>query len=232
MIDQRSRYFAPTYNASLNLRQPWFESQANELGLGFFAHRRSAPGIYIDKGFGTSATFTREIAERASASANYRFELNRVDAGDVYFCINYGVCDQPTLDALRERQSLSPFTLTGTTNRANDPLSPTRGFRGTVDFEHASSFTFSSFRYNRATVDAAMYFPIRKRGHCRDTCATGLDQGARKHDSGAWRRAAKTTSCIRESGSMPAARGPSVAIGENQLGPRVLTIPASTSSGA
>ena len=54
----RSRYFAPTYNLSANLRKPWFISHRNELALGVFAHRRSAPGIYVDKGYGTSATFT------------------------------------------------------------------------------------------------------------------------------------------------------------------------------
>jgi len=102
-----ARYFVPTYNASIDLRQPWFGSPHNELGLSFFSHRRSAPGIYVDRGYGTSATFTREIAQQAPASANYRFEISKVDAGDVYFCINYGVCDQPTLEALRGNQKLT-----------------------------------------------------------------------------------------------------------------------------
>ncbi|HEX2723589.1 MAG TPA: POTRA domain-containing protein, partial [Gemmatimonadaceae bacterium] len=160
----RSRYLAPTYTASINFRQPWFGAQANELGVGVFAHRRSAPGIYIDKGLGVSTTFTREVLERAFASINYRYEINRVDAGDVYFCINYGVCDQPTLGALRERQTLSPLTLTSNINRSNDPFSPTRGYRGTVDVEHASAATLSAFRYNRASLDGAVYRGIRHRG--------------------------------------------------------------------
>ena len=99
-----SRYFTPTYNLSANLRKPWFISHANELALGVFSHRRSAPGIYVDRGFGTTFTFTRTVADRSPASANYTYELTRVDAGDVYFCVNYGVCDQPTLSALHEQQ--------------------------------------------------------------------------------------------------------------------------------
>lgn len=226
VIDQRSRYFAPTYSASLNLRQPWFQSPANELGLSFFGHRRSAPGIYIDKGFGTSATFTRKLAERTSASTNYRFELNRVDAGDVYFCINYGVCDESTLGALRDRHRLSPLTLTGTTNRADDPLSPRRGFRGTVDLEHASSFTFSSFRYNRATADASAYFPIRKRaalaGHVRLGWIKALESTASALGASGEDDILHPRKRFYAGGSR-SVRG----FGENQLGPRVLTIPAS-----
>src|SRR5256714_2325209 len=88
-----ARYFVPTYNASIDLTQPWFGSSHNTLGVSLFTHRRSAPGIYVDRGYGTSLSFTRELAERAPASLNYRFEISKVDAGDVYFCINFHVCD-------------------------------------------------------------------------------------------------------------------------------------------
>ena len=223
---ERSRYLAPTYNASINLREPWFGAQANELALGIFTHRRSAPGIYIDKGFGTSATFTRQLLDRAPASVNYRYEINRVDAGDVYFCVNYGVCDQPTLGALRERQSLSPLTLTSNINRANDPFSPSKGYRGAADLEHASGMTLSDFRYNRAAGDAAAYFRVRQRG----VLAGHLRMG--------WVRALESTGSavgVQTDGQLlhPRKRfyaGGSRSVrgfGENQLGPRVLTIPAS-----
>ncbi|MDO8501530.1 MAG: BamA/TamA family outer membrane protein [Gemmatimonadaceae bacterium] len=223
---QHSGYLAPTYNASLNFREPWFGSRANELALGVFAHRRSAPGIYVDRGFGTSVTFTRELVERAPASINYRFEMSRVDAGDVYFCVNYGICDQPTLGALHARQRLSPLTLTGNINRSNDPFSPSRGYRGTISTEHASAFTLSNFRYNRAEGDGAIYHPMRSRG----ALAGHLHLG--------WvNPLASTASAVGVEGDgdvlHPRKRfyaGGSRSVrgyGENQLGPRVLTIPAS-----
>ena len=222
----RERYYAPTYNASVNVRQPWFYGAENELSAGAFSHRRSAPGIYVDRGFGTTATFTREYIERAFASANYRFEINRVDAGDIYFCVNFGICDQGTLGALRRNQKLSPITLTTSINRANDPLSPSRGHRITADLEHASGFTASDFRYNRATGDVAIYHPIRRRG----TLAGHLRLG--------WIRAlASTSEALGVEGEAallhPRKRfyaGGSRSVrgyGENQLGPRVLTIPSS-----
>jgi outer membrane protein assembly factor BamA len=223
VTDQRARYFSPTYTASLNFRYPWFQSQENELGFSIFTHRRSAPGIYIDHGFGTSLTFTRELKERAPISLNYRFELTRVDAGDVYFCINYGVCDQPTLGALRDRNRLSPLALTGSINRANDPLTPTKGYRGSATFEHASTFTVSDYRYNRATSEIAAYRPVRKRGALAGHVRLGWVKGLTSTASAVGvegEPALLHPSKRFYSGGSRSVRG----FGENQLGPRVLTI--------
>src|SRR6266576_3292781 len=221
-----ARYFVPTYNASIDLREPWFGSPHNELAMSLFTHRRSAPGIYVDRGYGTSLTFTRNVAERAPASLNYRFEISKVDAGDVYFCINYGVCDTPTLEALRGNQRLSPVTLTSGIDRTNDPFSPNRGFRANVSAEHASAFTLSDFRYNRATGDGAAFYQVRKRGaigaHARFGWVSPL---------GSTTQAVGVAASFGDGILHPRKRfyaGGSHSVrgfGENQLGPRVLTIP-------
>jgi outer membrane protein insertion porin family len=221
-----ARYFVPTYSASIDLRQPWFWSPHNELALSLFSHRRSAPGIYVDRGYGTSVTFTRELTERAPASANYRFEISEVDAGDVYFCINYGVCDFPTLDALRGNQKLSPFTITATLDRTNDPFSPNKGLRANGGVEHASAFTVSDFRYNRATADAAGFYKIRQRGvigvHARAGWVNSL--GSSRQALGVEASVGGGVLHPRKrfyAGGSHSVRG----FGENQLGPRVLTVP-------
>ncbi|MEO7501100.1 MAG: BamA/TamA family outer membrane protein, partial [Gemmatimonadaceae bacterium] len=223
----RARYFAPTYNLSANLRKPWFLSHANELALGIFAHRRSAPGIYVDRGYGLSGTFTRLVTDRAPASANYTFELTRVDAGDVYFCVNYGVCDQSTLSALRQQQRLSPFTITASLDRTNDPFEPTHGLRGKVDLEHASAFTSSDFRYNRSSADAAVFRPYRKRsslgGHLRFGWVQALASTSEAVGIGESDAVLHPRKRFYLGGSR-SVRG----YGENQLGPRILTIPAAT----
>ncbi len=221
-----ARYFVPTYNASIDLKQPWFGSPHNVLGLSFFTHRRSAPGIYVDRGSGTSFTFTRDVTDRAPLSLNYRFEISKIDAGDVYFCINYGVCDAPTLEALRGNQKLSPFTITSGIDRTNDPFSPNRGYRANASVEHASAFTLSDFRYNRATLDGAGFIQVRKRGafaaHARlgwvsplgsTTQAVGVEASV---DRGILHPRKRFYA-----GGSHSVRG----FGENQLGPRVLTIP-------
>ncbi|MDQ6690370.1 MAG: BamA/TamA family outer membrane protein [Gemmatimonadota bacterium] len=224
-----SRYFVPTYNASIDLREPWFGSPHNELALSLFSHRRSAPGIYIDRGYGTSLTFTRDLLERAPASLNYRFEISKVDAGDVYFCINYGVCDVPTLEALRGNQKLSPFAITSSIDRTNDPFSPNRGFRVYGSVEHASALTASDFRYNRATADGAAFMQVRKRGaigvHARVGWVNSL---------GSTSQAVGVSATVGDGILHPRKRfyaGGSHSVrgfGENQLGPRVLTIPVAT----
>jgi hypothetical protein len=121
---QLARYFVPTYNASIDLRQPWFGSPHNELAMSLFMHRRSAPGIYVDRGYGTSLTFTRDVAERAPASLNYRFEISKVDAGDVYFCINYGVCDtRHARSAARNQKSVANHPHVGNRSHQRSILS-------------------------------------------------------------------------------------------------------------
>lgn len=222
-----SRYFAPTYTASIDLRQPWFGSPHNEIALGLFAHRRSAPGIYVDRGYGTSATFTRELIEGGPASANYRFEISRVDAGDVYFCVNYGVCDSPTLDALRKNQRLSPLSLSATVDRTNDPFSPNHGYRATFGAEHASAFTLSDFRYNRATVDAAAFKQIRKRGVIGGHLLIGWVNALGSTASAVGVSNSSDENILHPRKRFYAGGSHSVrGFGENQLGPRVLTIPA------
>ena len=219
--DDRARYFAPTWQASAAVQQRWFGSPDNTIGLNVFAHRRSSPGIFVDRGYGTSATFTREFAERAPVSANYRFEITRVEAGDVYFCVNYGVCDVGTIDALRGNQRLSPVSITGSWDRTNNPLGPSRGFVARATVEHASAFTVSDYRYNRAYGEGAYFFHVGK----ASVLATRVRLG--------WVRAlASTQQAVGTEALHPRKRfyaGGASSVrgyGENQLGPRVLTIPA------
>ena len=229
VTSDRSRYFAPTYTASIDVHQPWFGSPHNEIALGLFTHRRSAPGIYVDRGYGTSATFTRELIDGGPASANYRFEISRVDAGDVYFCVNYGVCDTPTLGALRKNQRLSPLSLSASVDKTNDPFSPNRGYRANFGAEHASAFTLSDFRYNRATGEAAAFKQVRKRGALGAHILVGFVNSLGSTAGALGVSAGDNENILHPRKRFYAGGSHSVrGFGENQLGPRVLTIPAQT----
>jgi outer membrane protein insertion porin family len=228
------RYYVPTYQASADVTQRWFGSPRNTLGLGAFTHRRSSPGVFVDRGFGVQTSFTRELGIRIPASASYRFEINSVEAGSVYFCVNYGVCDGNTIDALRGEQRLSPAAITVNLDRANSPLSPTRGFRVRTELEHASTFTASDFRYHRAVADMSGYLPLSFQrvlrravgaAHLRlgwvqplasTAAAVGIPEGTEGIASADILHPRKRF----YAGGAQSVRG----FGENQLGPRVLTI--------
>jgi outer membrane protein assembly complex protein YaeT len=224
-----SQYLAPTYTASADARYPWFGSPNNEAAFGVFAHRRSSPGIYVDKGYGLSATFTRTLTPRGPLSLNYRYEVTNIEAGDVYFCINYGVCDAATLGALRSKQRLSPLALSFNLDKTDNPFEPRSGFRTQFDLEHASSYTLSDFRYNRGAGDIAGFLPIGRRSaigaHLRLGLVSALASTAEAVGVGSDPLGANSILHPRKrfyAGGSQSVRG----YAEGQLGPRVLTVPA------
>ena len=213
-----SPYLQPTYSTSIDFKQPAvFGKPKDAAGFGVFAHRSINPGVFIDRGFGGQVAFTHQLQTRAPGSLTYRYEQNRVEASDVYFCVNYGVCDALTIGSLRSHQALSPIALTGFIDRSDLPFSPTKGYVARVDFEHASSFTFSDYRYNRFFVDAAVYghksrtkhvYSAHLRAGFVKTLATGTDNGVLHPRKRFY------------AGGANSVRG----YAENQLGPRILTI--------
>jgi outer membrane protein insertion porin family/translocation and assembly module TamA len=219
----RTPFTRPTWRASAEIRQPWFLSPRNEIALNAFASRRSSPGIFVDNTLGSQATFTREVAVRAPVSLAYRFEITRVSASDVYFCVNYGVCDLPTVNSLQREQRLSPLALTAIVDRTNDALDPTVGYLARADFEHASKFTISDYRYNRATVNGAVYRQLSRgtiiSGHARLGWVKSLTHtGSSAGDA--------TADVLHPRKRFYAGGSQSVrGYREGQLGPRILTIP-------
>ncbi len=225
--DEEATFLRPTWQGSIGLTQPYLGSPQNSLGLSVFAHRRTVPGIVVDRGVGAGISFTRRVASDIPVSLDYHFELNRLEAGGVYFCVNYGVCDQPTIAALRNRQRLSPLAFSIFTDRTDRALEPTSGSRLSLDIEHASTFTYSGFRYNRLEMEASRYLPRGggrviaghlRYGFVRPLQSTGSAIGVQSVTGEALIHPRKRF----YAGGSRSVRG----YGENQLGPRVLTIPA------
>ena len=214
-----SRFFLPTYLVGVDLQQRDVGSPRNTLGFGVFASRRLSPGVFVDQGQGANVSFTRLVGERTPVSASYRFELNKVQAGDVYFCVNFGVCDQPTIAAVSRAKRLAPVALTASTGRVDDPLSPRRGVLGRVEVEHASALTLSDFRYNRVLAQLSHYRPAPV--FPRVTLAARVRAGYVRAAGGGGSSAELLHPRTRfYAGGAQSVRG----YGENQLGPRVLTV--------
>lgn len=221
-VDQ---YFSPTWQASADFTQPWFQSPRNTLGLSAFTHRRSAPAIFVERGFGASATFTRMLASRAPVSLTYRFELTRVEASDVYFCENFGICDPLDIVALRSRQKLSPLALSLVTDRGDDPLDPSRGYFARADVEHASAFTMSDYRYNRISGEYRRYKAFGRHAVLAWRMRGGWVKALESASEALTGRRSDGTVILHPRKRFYAGGAQSVrGYGENQLGPRVLTI--------
>jgi len=211
-------FLQPTWGASIDFLQPAFMRRpANQAGFGVFAHRRAEPGIFIDRGYGATATFTRQLAARAPGSLTYRYEVTRVEAGDIYFCVNYGVCDATTIATLRSHQTLSPLTLSAFVDRSDQPFTPTKGYVAKVDLQYASRYTASDYRYDRALVDAAAYWHPTLR---HEVLASHLRLGVVRAITSANGDTVLHPRTRFYAGGAMSVRG----YGENQLGPRVLTI--------
>jgi outer membrane protein insertion porin family len=213
-----SPFFRPTYSASIEFKQPAFlQRPTDQAALGAFAHRTVNPGVYVDQGFGGQTTFTHEMAPRAPISLNYRFEQNRVEASDVYFCMTFGVCDNVTIGALRSHQALSPLTLTGFIDHSDAPFSPTKGYVARLDLEHAARWTGSDYAYTRAFFDGAIY---GHRSQTKNVLSAHLRVGIVKASASGVEGGVLHPRKRFYAGGANSVRG----FAESQLGPRILTI--------
>ena len=155
-----SAFLRPTWQLSASMTQPWLFSTMNSLGLSVFSSRRIVPGVVIDRGTGGSATFTHLVQSGLPVSLSYRYERARVDAGELYFCVDFGYCGIPTIHALQATNTISPLVLGAKADRTDDPLEPTSGYTASLSGEYASAFTGSDWRYRRIEGEAATYFRV------------------------------------------------------------------------
>jgi outer membrane protein insertion porin family/translocation and assembly module TamA len=217
-------FVRPTWEVSVTVAQPGFNSSyRNTVAVSGFAHRRTLPGVAVDRGYGAGLSLTRKLDPRTPASLTYDFEITTVEAGDVYYCINHGVCELNLIDPLRQGQRLSPAAISIFADHADRPMSPSSGFHFGLDAEHASALTFSDFRYNRAQVEFAYYMPLAVRrvvaGRIRAGWVAPL--ASTGEAVGLGRRVGVLHPRKRfYAGGSRSVRG----YGENQLGPRILTI--------
>lgn len=222
-FDDQRQFELPTWSLGADLKQPaWLRRPENALSVGVFAHRRASPAVYIDRGYGAQTSVTRTLAQRASASGTYRFEITRVEANDIYYCVNYGVCDETTIGTLRRNRRLSPLQFSASIDRSDKPFSPTKGYIARFDLDHASGVTASDYRYNRGFAEASVYT------HFRYPSRDPRSQVLAAHAKVGYVRPLGTNVLHPRTrfyaGGSQSVRG----YGANELGPKILTISANT----
>ncbi|HEX7978928.1 MAG TPA: BamA/TamA family outer membrane protein [Gemmatimonadaceae bacterium] len=214
-------FLRPTWQANIQFTQPAFlRRPRNSLSFGGFAQRRAVPAVAIDRSYGGNITFTRSLGLRAPASLGYVFAVTNVLADDAYFCVNFGVCDRVTIDNLRSHQKLSPVLARALVDRTDQPLNATRGYTAQLELEHASQITLSDYSYNRVFGQATYYSRVGQ-GQRRNVLAYLLRIGFVRPYVGENGDAILHPSKRFYAGGSQSVRG----YGENQLGPRILTLP-------
>ncbi|MEO7965206.1 MAG: BamA/TamA family outer membrane protein, partial [Gemmatimonadaceae bacterium] len=221
----RNAFLSPIWATSLDFTQPWFLSPRNQLGASLFAHRRTIPGIAIDRGKGATIALTREHGPRVSTTLGYTYEASTVDASDVYFCVTFGVCVRSSISAVSRGNAIAPIALATIIDQSDNALSPSNGYRARIELEHASAYTLSDFRYNRIALTGTRYIRMSARNVLAGRIRLGWVNAL-----GTTADALNVTGASGEEVIHPRKRffaGGSQSVrgfGENQLGPRVLTV--------
>lgn len=152
-------YNALNWRLRADFRQPWFLGTDNSLDVGLFNERQSLPDIYARYTYGGDVRLSREISLGTSIATTYRAGVDNVIEGsaDFLFCANFGICDPDDIDQLGEARWLNWLNLTFARGRTDAVLSPTRGYRLTLEGETASRLTESEWAYYRAQGEVSWY---------------------------------------------------------------------------
>lgn len=142
-----------------DFQQPWFLGSETWLHLGVFTERQSLPAIYARVSYGADVRFSRELSPGTAVIATYRPGRDSLEEGsaDFLWCANFGICDPTDIKTLSEPRWLSWIALTYAQSRTDRVLSPTRGYRFTLEGETASRFTGSEWTYYRAAGEIVWF---------------------------------------------------------------------------
>ncbi len=204
---------------SADFTQPWIFSSPYSLSSGLFFERQSLQDVFVRKAVGIDLGLVRRLRLGTTVTLSYRPQLTSLDAAEVFFCGSFLVCTPTDIDVLQSANWLAPVGISLAQDRTNRILNPTRGYSAVLDVELASTMTRSDFAFNRAFAQVAAYWEA------------SLGQVVAVRIRGGW-VAAGTFGLLRSAGDIihPQKRfyggGPNSVrgFGQNQLGPRVLTV--------
>lgn len=208
---------------SADFTQPWLLSPRNALSASLFGERQSLPDIFVRQSLGFNLGISHTLTVSTPITFSLRPEISRLDAAEVFFCSNYLVCKPEDVRVLQDPNWISPYGIRLSQDRRNQALSPTRGHAVVLDFEQATSWTGSDFRYVRMLAEGSWYtqgdsrwvFAARLRGGWvrqggfRGLSRQGISQGVVPPEKRLY------------AGGSNSVRG----FAQNRLGPQVLYLP-------
>jgi outer membrane protein assembly complex protein YaeT len=147
------------YLLDVGFEQPVFSDGRNNLRASVFVERETVPDLYVRNAVGGQLSFSRRLQRRMQLTLGYQAALTSFaeESADIYFCINFGVCDPEDIQVLSDANWLSPITALWTYDRTDSPFAATRGWYLAVEFENAGDLTLSDYQYTRGTIDGAVF---------------------------------------------------------------------------
>lgn len=158
-VSENEVYQKLNYLLEVGFEQPVFSDGRNNLRASVFGERETVPDLYVRNAVGGQISFSRRLQSRMQLTLGYQPALTSFaeESADIYFCINFGVCDPEDIAVISQDNWLSPATALWTYDRTDNPFAATRGWYLAVEFENAGDLTFSDYQYTRGTIDGAIF---------------------------------------------------------------------------
>ncbi|MGH7466981.1 MAG: BamA/TamA family outer membrane protein [Longimicrobiales bacterium] len=158
------KYAEPVYGVEADLRQ--FMGRSGMLIVHGFAARESAPDVYVQEGFGGRLSVARALTQKLDAQLTFAPERHWLEAADLYFCGQYGVCTDDGIAQLAQgnwQMPLEALLLWTSSNAPTDVRRPNPGpgrewptlriprqrWTARSGFAVAGDFTGSDYAYRR-----------------------------------------------------------------------------------
>jgi outer membrane protein assembly factor BamA len=154
------------YNVALTLFQPTFLSPRHTASVGVFAERHSEVLTYTRTQVGANVGVTLNARRKVPIGIAYGYSVGRTDATDAIFCSVFSVCDDSTLQYLRNRHRFASLTLTAALRTEDFALDPSRGGHVGITLLHSSRLLGSEklYEFNRGEIEVARYVPFGRSG--------------------------------------------------------------------
>ncbi len=158
-VSEREVYQDLNFLLQLGFEQPVFSDGRNTFRASVFGERETVPDLFVRTAVGGQVAFSRRLKRTMQLTLGYQPALTSFaeESADIYFCVNFGVCDPEDIAVLTEANWLSPISALWTYDRTDNPFAATRGYKLAVELERAGPLTLSDYQYSRGTVDGALF---------------------------------------------------------------------------
>jgi outer membrane protein insertion porin family/translocation and assembly module TamA len=131
--------------------------QGLTFGSNVFFERQSLQDVFVRRSVGVDLSLSQTLGAYTSLTFAYRPELTELAAAEVFFCTSFLVCTPEDVSALQEQNWLAPISVSMVRTVTNSLLNPTSGYQVVLNFEHSSTVTGSEFQYDRILSQATAY---------------------------------------------------------------------------